>query len=80
MGIRGEGRGKENKRYEDYWVAGVKVEEKQIKGYDFFFGRIRGQTRFEGKIATVPWQRYQKCLLVFLNIHRLIRKRTEIPL
>ena len=61
------------------WVSGVKVEEKQIKGYDFF-GRIRGQTRFEGKIATIPWQRYRKCLLVFLNIHRLIRKRTEIPL
>jgi len=36
LGIRDEGRGKENKRYEDYWVAGVKVEEKQIKGYDFF--------------------------------------------
>ena len=27
--------------------------------------------------ATVPRQRHQKCLLVFLNDHRVIRKRTE---
>ena len=27
--------------------------------------------------ATVPRQRRQKCLLVFLNDHRVIRKRTE---
>ena len=27
--------------------------------------------------ATVPRQRRQKCLLVFLNVHRIIRKRTE---
>ena len=27
--------------------------------------------------TTVPRQRRQKCLLVFLNVHRIIRKRTE---
>ena len=27
--------------------------------------------------ATVPRQWRQKCLLVFLNVHRIIRKRTE---
>ena len=27
--------------------------------------------------ATIPQQRRQKCLLVFLNDHRVIRKRTE---
>ena len=27
--------------------------------------------------ATVPRQRRQKCSLVFLNIHKIIRKRTD---
>ena len=52
------------------------------KKTDFFFvfENIRGQTRFKGNTATVPRQLRQKCLLVFLNIHRIIHKRTEIPL
>ena len=39
--------------------------------------------RYTGKLgskittATVPRQQRQKCLLVFLNDHRVIRKRTE---
>ena len=31
-------------------------------------------------MATVPLQRRQKCMLVFLNSYREIRKRMEIPL
>ena len=46
----------------------------------FFFQNIRGRTRFEDNTATVPLQRRQKCLLVFLNSYREVRKRTKIPL
>ena len=49
------------------------------KKTDFFivFENIGGRTRFEGNTTTVLRQRRQKCLLVFLNVHRIIRKRTE---
>ena len=35
-----------------------------------FLDKIRGQTRLEENTATVPQQRRQKCLLVFLNAYR----------
>ena len=39
--------------------------------------KIHGQTRFEDNYSNRSRQRRQKCLLVFLNVHRIIRKRTE---
>ena len=75
-----KGRDKEKKKdMRVNLVAGLKEEVKKKKT-DFFFENIRGRTRFEGNTATVPRQRHQKYLLVFLNVHRIIRKRTEIPL
>ena len=81
MGSKGKGRDKEKvKDMRVNLVAGVKEEVKKNKTYFFCFENIRGRTRFEDNTATVPRQRRQKCLLVFLNVHRIIRKRTEIPL
>ena len=58
-------------------VAGVKVEVRKRKRIYF---KITGRLGSKMTTATVPRQRRQKYLLVFLNIHRIIRKRTEIPL
>jgi len=69
------------KRYEDRMGSRDEGRAKEKENRFFFvFENIRGRTRFEGNTATIPRQRCQKCLLVFLNIHRIIRKRTEIPL
>ena len=73
-------------------VAGVEVEISKEKGYKGKFGS-RGEGRgkknkrhffkITGKLGskitttTVPRQQCQKCLLVFLNVHKIIRKRTE---
>ena len=56
--------------YEDNlpWVAGVEVETKKAKRYEFFCfekENIRGPTRFEVRAATVPWQQRQKACWVF---------------
>ena len=67
------------KRYEDRMGSRGEGRAKEKENI-FFFESIRGRTRFEVRTATVPRQRRQKCLLVFLNTHRGIRKRTEIPL
>ena len=48
-------------------VAGVKEEVKKKKTYIFCFENIRGRTRFEGNMATIPQQRRQKRLLTFLS-------------
>ena len=45
-----------------------------------FFLRYKGKLGSKITTATVPRQRRQKCLLVFLNSYREVRKRTEIPL
>ena len=58
-------------------VAGVTVEESKRK--DIFL-RYKGELGSETTTATVPRQRRQKYLLVFLNSYREVRKRTEIPL
>ena len=55
-------------------VAGVKVEVRKMKR---FFLRYKGELGLKTTTATVPRQRCQKCLLVFLNDHRVIHKRTE---
>ena len=47
-----------------------KRKEKVKKGY---MGKLGSKIT----TATVPRQRRQKYLLVFLNVHRIIRKRTE---
>ena len=39
--------------------------------------KIDGQTRFEDNYSNCSPATVQECLLVFLNNHRLIRKRTE---
>ena len=49
---------------------GIKKEKGKKKGYT-------GKLGSKITTATVPRQRRQKCLLVFLNDHRAIRKRTE---
>ena len=76
-------------------VVGVKVEIRKEKvdegklgsGGDGrrkkkkrFFLRYKGELGSKTTTATVPRQRRQKCLLVFLNSYREVRKRTEIPL
>jgi len=69
------------KRYEDRMGSRGEGRAKEKENRFFlFFLNIRRRTRFEGNTTTVPRQRRQKCLLVFLNVHRIIRKRTEIPL
>ena len=69
------------KRYEDRMGSRGEGRAKEKENRFFlFFLNIRRRTRFEGNTTTVPRQRRQKCLLVFINIHRIIRKRTEIPL
>jgi len=57
-------------------VAGVTVEERKRK--DFL--RYKGELGSKTTTTTVPRQWHQKCLLVFLNCYREVRKRTEIPL
>src|SRR6185436_8381583 len=68
------------KRYEDRMGSRGECRAKERENRFFCFENIRGPTRFEGNMATVPRQLRQKCLLVFLNVHRIICKRTEKPL
>ena len=70
---------KEKKDMRVNLVAGVKVEVRKTKRIFFLF-KIMGKLGSKITTATIPWQRRQKCLLVFLNSHREIRKLTEIPL
>jgi len=64
---------------ENWWIEresmekGKKEEKGKKKGYT-------GKLGSKITIAIVPRQRHQKCLLVFLNSHRQVCKRTEIPL
>ena len=58
-------------------VAGVKEEVRKTKR---IFFKITGKLGSKKTTATVPRQRRQKCLLVFLNSHREVCKRTKIPL
>ena len=53
------------KRYEGKWVAEAKVELKKKKTFFLFFENIRGPTRFEVRIVSVPRQRRQKAYWVF---------------
>ena len=71
---------RKSKRYDGEKGSRDEGRGKKTKEIFFVFKKIRGQTRFKGNTTTVPQQRCQKCLLVFLNVHRIIRKRTEIPL
>ena len=69
------------KRYEDRMGSRGEGRAKEKENRFFLFLlNIRGRTRFEGNTTTVPRQRHQKCLLIFLNVHRIIRKRTYVPL
>ena len=80
MGSGGRGRNKEKKKdMRVNLVAGVKVEVRKTKRIFFLF-KIMSKLGSKITTATVPWQRRKKCLLVFLNSHREIRKLTEIPL
>jgi len=50
-----------------FWLHDRKDKRK------YFFvllDKIRGQTRFKENTATIPRQRHQKCLFVFLNAYR----------
>jgi hypothetical protein len=71
---------RKNKRYKDELDSGDEDRGRKTKDMNFFFLKIRGRTRFEDNRTTVPRQRRYKCLLVFLSVHRIIRKRTEILL
>ena len=53
------------------------IHGKRNKERERYKERIHVQLGSKTTIATVPWQQRQKCLLVFLNVHRIIRKRTE---
>ena len=57
-------------------VAGVMVEERKRK----YFLRYKGELGSKTTTTTVPRQRRQKCLLVFLNSYREVRKCTKILL
>ena len=53
------------------------IHGKGIKEDKRYTKRYTGKLGSKITAATVPRQRRQKCLLVFLNVHRIIRKRTE---
>ena len=55
-------------------VAGVRVEVRKTKR---IFFEITGRLGSKITTATVPWQRRQKCLLVFLTFTDKIRKHME---